>query len=87
METKLCKKCNKIKETNDFREYKCRGNKNLFYMCKECEKKYKQEYWEKQKNEKYKNYKEYHIENLKGEVWKAVKNYEGLYFFSHSLHI
>lgn len=38
METKLCKKCNKTKETNDFREYKCRGNKNLFYMCKECEK-------------------------------------------------
>ena len=83
METKLCKKCNKTKETNDFREYKCRGNKNLFYMCKECEKKYKQEYWKKQKNKKYKNYKEYHIENLKGEIWKAVKNYEGLYEVSN----
>lgn len=48
METKICKKCNELKNVNDF-DKSSRSKDGYFYMCKLCKKEYSERYYSKNK--------------------------------------
>lgn len=85
MEVKLCKKCNKEKSTNDFRE-----NRN---HCRECERKYAEEYrkkyhkltlestkkWRKNNKDKIKKYNKENRKKYNYEITEERKLYSKNY--------
>lgn len=48
METKVCKKCNELKNVNDF-DKSSRSKDGYFYMCKSCKKEYSERHYSKNK--------------------------------------
>lgn len=92
MEIKLCKKCNKEYEINNFRLRKDKSGKSWRYSyCKECEKLEKQKYKEKHKKynkehykrnkEKYKiNHKKWNEENKEKIINVYRKKYNKEYY-------
>lgn len=72
---KKCKKCSKLLVANEINFHKHKGCKyNLNSICKKCEKEYKQDYYnENKENINLKN-KQYYEEN-KEEVLKQMKQY------------
>lgn len=76
MEIKKCLKCEEYKESIEFYSNKSKKS-GLDYYCKECRLKLRRDYCNKNKNENF-----IKIESFKGESWKDIENFEGLYKIS-----
>lgn len=79
MEKKKCTKCGEYKTLDNFC-VKSKAKDGLNPWCKECSSKINREYRERLK--KYKDVFE-EVENLEGEIWKDIREYEGLYQVSN----
>lgn len=85
METKICNKCGIEKPLIDFRLKKTRGEYKPYYICKSCEKEYRdnnkdymKEYglkYRKDNKEKIKEYHELYYSNNKNEINAKHKEY------------
>jgi hypothetical protein len=89
MASKICSKCNLEKDTNSFRISKVNFD-GRFNWCKDCEKKYKREHYQlnkqkiDKKNKKWKEknrkkYDEYHNQYYQNNKEKLSKNYKDYY--------
>lgn len=79
MKIKKCNKCGEIKEIVNF--YKHKSTKDGFdNTCKSCKDKNNKRIYQNKKTQRHKAWK---IKNLKGEVWKDIKEFEELYQVSN----
>ena len=72
---KKCTKCKILKTTSCFRKVKSRGKHILYSQCSECEKLYKREYYQANKERLHIDQKEYR-ENNKEKIRERCKKWE-----------